>query len=288
MNEIKYKIAVANQGGAMEAETISKNGQSSKSQTSRVNILKYLAFVALAASIVFSSCKNDNDTDEHSIQLLESISSNGVLNTNYEYDNQHRITKITSFHSDGITVTGTRTFTYSGDNISMSYVSVQYPQDNFTETYTKSDNKIIISISYWGNDVTSTIDIDTDGYPVKYVYDDDYETYTCTYNYQNDNRTKETIVGGVKSEVPSTRITSFVYDDKKSPFYFCKTPKWYLMRFLSSYYYNEIGIINNVKSIQDNKTTLFVLDYYDDSFLKQLKTNGIEEEIKTFSYKIVQ
>ena len=38
-NPIKCKTAVANNSEAMEADTISKNGRSLKSQTSRVNII---------------------------------------------------------------------------------------------------------------------------------------------------------------------------------------------------------------------------------------------------------
>jgi len=37
---LKTKEAVANQGGAMETETISKNGANPKSHTSRGNIVK--------------------------------------------------------------------------------------------------------------------------------------------------------------------------------------------------------------------------------------------------------
>ena len=38
MSRLKFKVAVANQSGAMEAETISKNGRNPKSQTSRANV----------------------------------------------------------------------------------------------------------------------------------------------------------------------------------------------------------------------------------------------------------
>jgi len=37
-SDLTIETAVANQSGAMEADTISKNGQSSKSQMSRGNI----------------------------------------------------------------------------------------------------------------------------------------------------------------------------------------------------------------------------------------------------------
>jgi len=39
MNYLKFKAAIANQGGTMEADTISKNGRSLKSQMSRGNFI---------------------------------------------------------------------------------------------------------------------------------------------------------------------------------------------------------------------------------------------------------
>jgi hypothetical protein len=42
MNQLEFKtVAAANNSGAMEADTISKNGRSSKSQMSRENLLSY-------------------------------------------------------------------------------------------------------------------------------------------------------------------------------------------------------------------------------------------------------
>jgi len=54
--------AVANQGGAMEADTISKNGASSKSQMSRANFLNYLVIVVIAVAAVFTSCDDGEET----------------------------------------------------------------------------------------------------------------------------------------------------------------------------------------------------------------------------------
>ena len=45
--------AAVNHGGAMEPETISKNGASSKSLMSRGNLLRNVCFALLAASIIF-------------------------------------------------------------------------------------------------------------------------------------------------------------------------------------------------------------------------------------------
>ena len=40
MNKVIFDLAFAIHGGAMEADTISKNGQSSKSHISRANLLR--------------------------------------------------------------------------------------------------------------------------------------------------------------------------------------------------------------------------------------------------------
>ena len=54
MNRLKFKVAVAN-SGAMETDTISQNGRSSKSQMSRGNFLLKACFGLLLVSI-FSGC----------------------------------------------------------------------------------------------------------------------------------------------------------------------------------------------------------------------------------------
>jgi len=60
MERIVFKIseAAANQSGAMEPETISKNGARLKNHTSRGNFLRNVYFALLAASIIFCRSKN--------------------------------------------------------------------------------------------------------------------------------------------------------------------------------------------------------------------------------------
>ena len=57
-NKMLYKseIAVANQSGAMEADTISKIGASSKSLMNRGNFFSFFVIAALAVSVAFMSC----------------------------------------------------------------------------------------------------------------------------------------------------------------------------------------------------------------------------------------
>ena len=60
MNKFKFKAAVANQGGAMEADTISKHGRSSKSLMSRKNIQFLSTIYALSVMcLVFTGCPKD-------------------------------------------------------------------------------------------------------------------------------------------------------------------------------------------------------------------------------------
>jgi len=67
-----FVMTVASQSGAMEADTISKNGRSSKNQTSRGNFhLMIIAFVAIMLSMVSYSCSGDkipNGTYVYTVQ----------------------------------------------------------------------------------------------------------------------------------------------------------------------------------------------------------------------------
>ena len=57
------ETAVANRSEAMEADTGSKNGRSSKSRTSRESIFK-LAGILLVACVLFTGCKKDEDDND--------------------------------------------------------------------------------------------------------------------------------------------------------------------------------------------------------------------------------
>jgi len=55
-SDLSIETAVANCSGAMEADTISKNGRSSKSQMSRRQFLFYFVVATFSISVVFTSC----------------------------------------------------------------------------------------------------------------------------------------------------------------------------------------------------------------------------------------
>ena len=66
--------AVANQSGAMEADTISKNGRSSKSLTSRKNI-RFLSTLCtvFVVCLVFTGCPKDPETSTLTISMLSDV-----------------------------------------------------------------------------------------------------------------------------------------------------------------------------------------------------------------------
>ena len=70
------ELAVANSSGAMEADTISKNGHSSKSHMSRSFFSKKIFFLALIVCVLSSSCVSTQKT--RSIKTVD-ISHGGVI-----------------------------------------------------------------------------------------------------------------------------------------------------------------------------------------------------------------
>ena len=75
----KTNEAAANHSGAMEAETISKNGAKPKSHTSRRNF-KILALVVLVAAgiMAIKSCKKDDEKNV-SQSVIDLVAEGGVL-----------------------------------------------------------------------------------------------------------------------------------------------------------------------------------------------------------------
>ena len=147
----------------------------------------------------------------------------------FEYDGQNRITKISVYFSDE-NLYYTNTFTYAGDDL----VQVLYSNYNGTvETYefTKSGN----IITQKSGVITSTIELDSDGLPVKRG---NSNSYVEIFEYQDGNLTgkKDTSTNWEDWEE-----YAYYYDNEKGALYYCQTPKWYLILHL-----NDFGIKNNV------------------------------------------
>jgi len=181
----------------------------------------------------------------------------------FEYDNQNRITKVTNYNQEG-DISSARVFVYNNAGELASQIV-----DNFTYTCTKNGNKITF---YSGGEIYVVIDLNAEGLPIK--MDSDY--YFIEYKYMNGNVSE---FRGCWKESSCDNLT-YTYDDKKSPFYYSKTPKWVLVYCLGydiknntnkhsgnveydyytytySYTYNEFGFPLT------RTTTVKVMDLYD-------------------------
>ena len=74
-SDLTIEKAVANQGGAMETETISKNGRNPKNLMSRGNFKLFAVFILVAGMIAIKSCKKDpdNKVPKNVIELISSV-----------------------------------------------------------------------------------------------------------------------------------------------------------------------------------------------------------------------
>ena len=172
------------------------------------------------------------------VKLLEKETRSGEY-INYEYDAKNRLTKWSFYWESGV-IAESFTFTYD-DNDLIKFVYDYHENDSQT-TYNiakNGNNKITITSSDRDD---CTIDLNSDGYPIKveYISEDASSSLVLDYQYQGDNlikfSSKEIWSGGL-----SERSNNYKYDTKKSPFYQCKTPKWFMFFFIY-----ELGSANNV------------------------------------------
>ena len=202
-----------------------------------------LVIAALVVAAAFTSCGKDENGDK--VKLLETIVRDDGSYLKFEYDNQNRITKVSRYHDGEISWTETYTYNSAGDLVKVA------SDDGWEGEYVRNANTI--TLMYDGHEEGSVI-INDNGYPIKVVQVDDGcddldedDEYGCISMIEfiftfdsNNNVTKVTYVyDGVDDGG-----TEFKYDNTKSPFYHCKTPKWALILFFLEEY--EIGFTNNV------------------------------------------
>jgi len=161
------------------------------------------------------------------VKLLEKIRFYDDFNDDdywieFEYDDQNRITKVSWLNVY-------MAMTYSGDDLIKVTWSGEENPDEFYENeleFIKSGN----TLTYTEGDFSTTIlTLNSDGYLTNFLleyksdYDDDSSSETI-YQYLEGNLIK-TIENYNEYEI----VFEFGYDDKKSPFYYTQTPKWFLI-----------------------------------------------------------
>ena len=177
------------------------------------------------------------------VYLVSEIYKEDGWSHKFEYDNQNRITKITMDGGYFLTLN------YSaGDLISMLF------NDSNLCTFTKNGNKITI-----GSD--ESVDINAQGLIERYC-----ERTNC-FNCQYQGKNLIKMIGdGI--------VATYTYDDKKSPFYYCNTPEWWLVWYFGfgyAYAFGTGGLENNIKTwniVNENedKTLLYEYTYNGNGF----------------------
>jgi hypothetical protein len=212
------------------------------------------------------------EANSHAKLLEKIINENGTIK--FEYDDQIRIIKKLYYNNDGEHF-NTETFTYNSDG------SIKIRETN----YSISGNTITTDITIDDrNDRTTNITINKDGYIVKEESAGETEGDSWgeikTYQYQNGNLYKYHREATFSYDVDSFTV-EYKYDNKKSPFYYCKSPKWFLQLLPEG----DLGFNNNIVK-QDEIT--YAYEYDSDEFptkvtIKGRYTDG-KVDITTFTY----
>ncbi len=199
----------------------------------------------------------------------------------FEYDDQHRFIKRYDYSSDSILrFTMTLTYDDGGDLITAHWVTENdYPM-HIQNPFTKEGNVI-----YFRGPARSEhkIELNTEELPEKLVHRWSGQHYPgwrkTTHNYtwvnRNLSQTDYNIVGGRHGEEPyeENGIYFYTYDDKKSPFYHCATPRW----FWAWYYFTDIYAcsLNNLVAVKSgDDITTYEYTYNEDGFLATKKQGG--------------
>jgi len=196
----------------------------------KLNLRKVAAIAAcLAVSIIFFSCDKEKDDDNNQdgvVKLVSTISwdyGGYVWSEKYEYDEQSRITKITTYDDGDVSRIFTLAYNNVGDLISKKIQQSGYP--DWIETYSKSGNKITIIDE---GEYNYTIDLNAQGLPIKATTENNSNLHMITLTWQNGNITKvEQVEEG--EGYTFSHVNNFTYDDKKGVFSNCNTPKWYFV-----------------------------------------------------------
>ena len=206
-------------------------------------------------------------TQKSAVILLENFSHAAHHNNStyevFEYDAQNRITKRLRYRS---TLYEAYTLTYNayGDLVKMVEEVTAT-----TTTFTRKDNKI--SYIEWGTPVE--IELNTQELPVKKTYLRESEISnlderTSTFTWENGNLIQVYHEYYINEEYNYS--VTYTYDNKKSPFFYCATPKWFLLcwHMLGIGYCSENNV-ETVKHSQNSTETIIISEntYNDDGFL---------------------
>jgi len=248
-------------------------------------VINHLVVAALVVSAVLvSSCGKDDNG--YKIKLLETITwswgddEDGDI-MKFEYDSQNRISRVLSYR-DG-KLFRTETHTYSDDDlVKITIVYSDAPEGIMEQIIVRNGNTISMSMSMGGENVTGTMSLNNDGYPISSVASiGEYEEQEMIFHFHSGNLTKITVISYSDGEKNDEFEVLLTYDTNKSPLHYCKTPRWVMYLFTLNY---NLGINNNViQRIEEVATLTFVYEFDNDGFpTKQTDSIG---NVATFIYK---
>ena len=191
----------------------------------KMNLLKSALTCATILSLAITGCGK-----KEKVQLLETAIYSYGGHSEYEYDDQNRLTKMYWYCEDGH-LTSLRTFIYSEtDLVKIRYEEIGNPESALTEEFTRNGNEITIKTTDADGYHISTLVLDEAGYPVK-LLTRKYDDYLYIFNYivVDGNLIQSWHDEIWNDEKTSDIATAYKYDTNKSRFYYCNTPRWFMI-----------------------------------------------------------
>jgi YD repeat-containing protein len=255
-------------------------------------VLNYLIIAAFVVSAtlfaaVFTSC--DKEESNNDVQLVETISTNDELSLKFEYNGQNRITKVFEYENGMIRYTSTLDYDSDGNLTSYKKTDSENPEDDYTIVISKPVNNKLTTIDTEGNLVT--YELNADGLIIKIErsgsFVDDVGNlieYSAlyTFEYKSGNlikMTRKLTTYGIYS-MTTMLIITYDYDDKKSPHYHCKTPKWFLP-IITDNYGNKNNVKTKTEREAEEKINTWTYTYDDAGFPLTMKDIN---DTRTFEY----
>jgi len=220
-------------------------------------------------------------------KLLDKIISDDGEFIEFEYDEQNRITNISMYYNGELS--NSQTLTYGENEFIISYSHVDYPDDDYEEKYVIDGN----TVTAVDDEYPFTITLNSSGYPIKIIESGENWSDETTYQYQGGNMIRWTRMETYNDEVELGYEAEFSYDNKKSPIYSCKSPKWFLLLWFID---SGIGVNNNITEWKEDgreRTTTYTYIFDSDGYpTRQIKTYTYEDGegddqtyITEFTYK---
>ena len=243
----------------------------------KIKELKILVGVAFVLSAAFASCGGEGGG---SVKLLESMTSDGAFTYKYEYDDKNRLVKSYFYYLGNLNQT--RAITYVGDDlVTVEDVYEENPENNGVTNIVVAGNRITFrcSLSLSG-ERSYILTVNKAGQITSSESSCEGGHRVLTFQYRGGNLVKS---------ANGAEVAKIEYDDKKSPLYHSRTPKWLLQHYFSNAFANK----NNAVDAQIAPSLRYVTAYeYDsDGFPVRQTTTVIQDgeevhsDITTFTYR---